>query len=87
MVSLPCWSLFDAQSEAYRREVLGTAPRIAIEAACRFGWDKYLGANGTFIGMESFGASGPAPALYEHFGITAEAVEGAAQTLLAKVSS
>jgi transketolase len=74
VVSMPCWELFDAQPEAYRKQVLGNGPRIAIEAASSFGWEKYLGEKGIFIGMSSFGASAPAPDLYKHFGITAEAV-------------
>jgi transketolase len=74
VVSLPCWELFDAQPESYRKAVLGDAPRIALEAAVKFGWEKYLGEKGTFIGMSGFGASAPAPELYKHFGITADAV-------------
>ena len=74
VVSMPCWELFDQQPESYRKQVLGSGPRIAIEAASGFGWQKYLGENGVFIGMNSFGASAPAPDLYKHFGITAEAV-------------
>ncbi len=75
VVSLPCWELFDAQPEDYRQCVLGEgAVRVAIEAAGDFGWDRYVGSNGTMIGMRGFGASAPAPDLYKHFGITAEAV-------------
>ena len=73
VVSLPCWELFDAQPEPYRRDVLGDGVRVAIEAAGPFGWERYLGADGAVIGMRSFGASGPAPELYKHFGITADA--------------
>jgi transketolase len=79
VVSIPCWELFDAQPESYRKEVLGTGVKVAIEAACRFGWDKYIGADGIFIGMQGFGASGPAPELYKKFGITAEQVVHAVQ--------
>lgn len=74
VVSMPCWQLFDAQPEAYRKDVLGSGVKVAIEAAIRFGWDKYIGSDGIFVGMEGFGASGPAPELYKKFGITAEAV-------------
>jgi transketolase len=74
VVSLPCWELFDEQPESYRREVLGEGLRVGIEAAVGFGWERYLGADGVFIGMKSFGASAPAPELYKHFGITAEAI-------------
>jgi transketolase len=82
VVSMPCWELFEAQSEAYRAEVLGAAPRVAVEAAARLGWDRWLGERGAFIGMSGFGASGPAAELYKHFGVTAEAVADAARTLV-----
>ena len=74
VVSMPCWELFDRQDEAWRRSVLGDAPRVAVEAASGFGWEKYTGEAGAFIGMEGFGESAPGPALYEHFGFTAQAV-------------
>lgn len=74
VVSMPCTELFDAQDKQYRDGVLGNAPRIVIEAASPFGWDKYLGGRGEIIGIDGFGASGPAGELYKHFGITAEAV-------------
>ncbi len=83
VVSMPCWALFEAQDEAYRAAVLGTAPRVAVEAASRFGWDRWLGEKGVFIGMPGFGASAPAPKLYEHFGITAEKAAQAARRLVA----
>lgn len=75
VVSMPCWELFEREDETYRKAVLapGTV-RIGIEAAVRFGWDRYLGENGGFVGMSQFGASGPADVLFRHFGITAEAV-------------
>jgi transketolase len=79
---MPSWELFEAQPAAYRDAVLGTAPRVGVEAAMRFGWDRWLGANGAFVGMKGFGASGPAADLYEHFGITAEAVARAATGLI-----
>jgi len=74
VVSMPSWELFETQDEAYRNAVLGSAPRIGIEAASRLGWDRWIGDNGTFIGMKSFGASAPAADLYRHFGITTDAV-------------
>ena len=78
VVSMPCQELFDAQDDAYRFEVLGPgSTRVAVEAAVRFGWDRYIGLNGGFVGMDGFGASAPADQLYEHFGITAAAVEAA----------
>jgi transketolase len=82
VVSMPCWRLFEAQDEAYRRSVLGTAPRVGIEAAVEFGWSRYLGDRGRFIGMHDFGASAPIEALYKHFGITAEAVVESALDLV-----
>jgi transketolase len=84
VVSLPCWSLFDAQPETYRKGVLGeTAVRVAVEAAIDQGWDRYVGTEGSFVGMHGFGASAPAGALYRHFGITPEAVVAAAKAGLA----
>jgi len=75
VVSLPCWELFDAQPQSYRDEVLGIDTlKVAIEAASGFGWERYLGPDGIFIGMTGFGASAPAKDLYKHFGITAEKV-------------
>ncbi|HHN67001.1 MAG TPA: transketolase, partial [Thermopetrobacter sp.] len=68
--------------EDYRAAVLGTAPRVAVEAAMPLGWEKWIGENGRFIGMHSFGASAPGPQLYEHFGITAKAVAQAAEELV-----
>ncbi len=82
VVSMPCWELFESQSDDYRRAVLGTAPRVGVEAALRFGWDRWIGDNGAFVGMHSFGASAPAPDLYKHFGITADAVVAAAKKLI-----
>ncbi len=81
VVSLPSWELFDAQPQAYRDSVLGVDTlKVAIEAASGFGWQKYIGLDGIFIGMNSFGASAPAPDLYAHFGITADAVVKAVTT-------
>ena len=75
VVSMPCMEVFEAQPKAYRDEVLGAGlPRIAIEAGVRFGWDRWIGADGSFIGMATFGASAPYQDLYQHFGITADAV-------------
>ncbi len=83
VVSMPSWELFEAQSASYRCAVLGPGTvRIGCEAALRFGWDRWLGENGGFIGMCGFGASGPADELYRHFGITAEAIVAEAQRLL-----
>jgi transketolase len=82
VVSMPCWELFEQQSADYQAKVLGTAPRAAIEAAGRFGWDRWIGASGAFIGMNGFGASGPAGQVYKHFGITVDAAVAAAKKLI-----
>ena len=84
VVSMPCWELFDSQDQGYRASVLGTAPRIAVEAAVEFGWHKYHGERGAFIGMHRFGASAPGPEVYAFYKITPEAVVEAAQKLMAK---
>ncbi len=84
VVSMPSWELFEEQDESYQVRVLGKAPRVAVEAAARLGWDRWLGGNGAFIGMTGFGASAPASDLYKHFGFTAEAVAAAAVALAKK---
>jgi transketolase len=81
VVSMPCWALFEEQSAEYRASVLGTAPRIGIEAAIRQGWERYIGDSGVFIGMTGFGASAPAEKLYAHFGITTAKVVETARLL------
>ncbi|MEZ2133091.1 MULTISPECIES: transketolase [unclassified Sinorhizobium] len=83
VVSVPCVELFQEQPEDYRKAILGNSPvKIAVEAAVREGWDAFIGTDGIFIGMKSFGASGPYKDLYKHFGITAEAVVAAAEAKL-----
>ncbi len=77
VVSAPSFELFARQSPDYQKEVLGTAPRIGVEAAGSFGWERWLGPDGIFIGMTGFGASAPAEILYEHFGITEAAIVAA----------
>jgi transketolase len=86
VVSMPSWELFEDQDAAYRDQVLPptVTARVAIEAAERFGWDRYLGLKGRFIGMRSYGASAPFATLYKHFGITTEALVAAAKEALAK---
>ncbi len=84
VVSMPSWELFDAQDKAYRDEVLGNAPRIAIEAAGKFGWTRYVASEDDVIGMTGFGASAPIDRLYQEFGITAEAIVARAKALTAK---
>jgi transketolase len=82
VVSLPCWELFALQDEGYRAGVLGSALRVGIEAAGPMGWERWLGPDGVFIGMEGFGASAPAEALFRHFGITADAAVAAVKRRL-----
>jgi len=77
VVSAPSFELFEKQDPSYRTEVLGTAPRIGIEAAIGYGWDRWLGPTGKFIGMSGFGASAPYEHLYTHFGITEAAIVSA----------
>jgi len=84
VVSMPCWELFAGQDQGYQDAVLGTAPRVGVEAAVDFGWQKWLGPRGIFIGMHGFGASAPFEELYKHFGITAAAVETVARDLVGK---
>ena len=84
VVSMPSWELFEQQDAGYRASVLGSGTvRVACEAALRFGWDRWLGERGGFVGMSGFGASGPADELYRHFGITPEALVAEARRLLA----
>jgi transketolase len=89
VVSMPCWERFEAQDERYRRSVLPSGPvRVAVEAAVRFGWDRWLcGERGNpkkagFVGMAGFGASGKFEDLYPHFGITAESVAAQVEALV-----
>ncbi|MDH3718186.1 MAG: transketolase [Planctomycetota bacterium] len=88
LVSLPCWEIFDQQDETYRNEVLppDVTARVAVEAGVCQGWEKYLGPRGKFVGMDSFGASAPYKTLYEHFGITPEAVVAAAKDAMGAAS-
>ncbi len=82
IVSAPSFDLFAAQPDSYRDTVLGDAPRIGVEAAIRQGWDSLLRHTDGFVGMTGFGASAPAPDLYRHFGIIAEAVANKAKSLI-----
>ena len=82
VVSAPCLELFWQQDAGWRESVIGDTPRIVIEAALRQPWDRLLRDGDEFVGMDDFGASAPAPALYEHFGITADAVMEKARACL-----
>jgi len=80
VVSLPSWEIFEAQSAEYREKVLppGIKARVAVEAGVTAGWERYIGLTGVAIGLDHFGASAPYKEIYQHFGITAEAVTAAA---------
>jgi transketolase len=82
VASLPCFELFARQDIAYRRAILGTAPRVAVEAAVPFGWTRHVADEADVIGMTGFGASAPASDLFRHFGITSDAVVARARSLL-----
>ncbi len=75
VVSMPSMDVFEAQSADYQRATLGgDLPKVAVEAGVRFGWDRWIGHDGGFVGMDSFGASAPYKDLFKKFGITADAV-------------
>jgi len=84
VVSMPCWEVFEEQDKDYRESVLPRTitARVAVEAGCPFGWDRYTGQDGVVIGMNRFGASAPIKELSENFGFTAENVAAQAKTLL-----
>ncbi|MCV0415079.1 MAG: transketolase [Brevundimonas sp.] len=83
VVSVPCFELFEQQDAAYQASVIGRGTvRVAVEAAIKQGWERFIGEDGGFVGMTGFGASAPAEVLYEKFGVTAEAVVAAAKARL-----
>ncbi|HEY9217702.1 MAG TPA: transketolase [Phenylobacterium sp.] len=83
VVSTPCWELFEQQTDRYQKAVIGETPvRVAIEAAAKFGWERFIGEDGIFVGMKGFGASAPAERLYKEFEITPEAVVSAVKARL-----
>ena len=75
VVSLPCWEVFEKQTNEYKDNVLGNGLKVAIEAGCELGWHKYIGSNGLFIGMNTFGSSAPAKDLYKFFGFDPENIK------------
>ncbi len=83
VVSLPCWELFEKQTVEYRSNVLGNVLKVAIEAGSEIGWHKYINSEGLFIGMDSFGASGPSDKLFEFFGFSPEVIK---QKILKKLN-
>jgi transketolase len=84
VVSLPCWKVFDEQDPLYRQQVLGTAPRFAIEAASRLGWGRYVGSEDNVFGIDGFGVSGPGPEVYAEMGLTPENIS---KTILEKTKA
>jgi transketolase len=74
VVSLPCWELFEAQDDGYRSGVLGTAPRVAVEAGASFGWERMVGEDGLILGIDHFGSSAPDTVIAEKLGFTGPAV-------------
>ncbi len=89
VVSMPCWKLFDKQDDKYRNSVIppGVKARIGIEAGVDFGWHRWLGEYGVFIGLSRFGASAPYQDCYEGFGLTPDNVVKAAKEILQKLKS
>jgi transketolase len=86
VVSMPCRLLFEEQDAAYKRSIMGeTHARVAVEAAVELGWDRYLGFQGRFVGMHSFGESGKVAEVYQKFGITTDAVVHAAREVMQEV--
>ncbi len=84
MVSLPSWDIFEAQPQSYRDEILPPAvtKRLAVEAGITMGWERYIGDQGKFIGVNRFGASAPAKKIAESFGLTVDNVYQTAKSLL-----
>ena len=83
VVSMPCLDKFEEQSQEYRDQVIHPdIPVVVVEAAIEQSWGKYIGRNGKFVGMSTFGASAPANELYEHFGITTQNVVNAAKQIV-----
>jgi transketolase len=83
VVSVPCFELFEQQDAAYQASVIGRGTvRVAVEAAIKQGWERFIGEDGAFVGMTGFGASAPAEVLYDKFGVRADAVVAAVKARL-----
>ena len=76
------WNMDPVRHDAYRETVLGSAPRIAVEAAATLGWTRYVESDSHVLGMRSFGASAPAPDLFQHFGLTPERLAELAKSVI-----
>jgi transketolase len=89
VVSMPCMENFDEQDDGYKDSVLppSVRARVAVEAATPFGWDRWTGPDGAFLGMTTFGESGPAKDVYAHFGITAERLQELARDVMDRVGA
>ena len=89
VVSMPCWELFEEQPQSYKDTVLppSVKARVSVEAGSTFGWAKWVGDAGACIGIDEFGASAPAPILYEKYGITVDEVVKAAKGSIAKAKA
>ena len=80
---MPCWSLFDAQPASYRADLLpADVLKVSMEAGVSFGWERYVGRDGLAFGIDSFGASAPAEALFDHFGLTPDKITPAVRAAL-----
>ena len=88
VVSAPCLDTFAESDASYQEQILprSVRARIGVEAAARLGWDRWIGQDGEFVGMSSFGESAPAPAVYKHFGITADRVTELGRALHERLS-
>jgi transketolase len=89
VVSMPCMENFDEQDDGYKDSVLppSVRARVAVEAGSPFGWDRWTGPDGAFLGMTTFGESGPAKDVYAHFGITAERLQELAREVMDRVGA
>jgi transketolase len=89
VVSMPCWELFEAQSQAYRDQVLppNARARLSVEAGVALGWRRWLGPHGASISIERFGASAPGKTVLERFGFSADRVASRARALLERSPS
>ena len=89
VVSMPCWELFDRQSQRYREDVLPPTvrARVSIEAASPFGWERYVGTDGAIIGVNGFGASGPGSVVMREFGFTTEHLVKVAKAVIKRCTT
>jgi transketolase len=82
VVSMPCWEAFSAQDAAYRSSVLGSAPRVSVEAGTTFGWERWIGDSGASVGVDRFGASAPGNVVGQQLGFTVDNVVAVARSVL-----